>query len=83
MTQAEKILEKNTLETTIVWRDPKGNIVACVEKNKVLRENLEEIRQVCQDALEDAVLMDCDEEQFRQVLTDLVQSLNNPYPPKE
>ena len=69
-------------ETTIVWRDPKGNIVACVEKNKVLRENLDEIRQVCQDALEDAVLMDCDEHQFRQVLTDLVQSLNNPYPAK-
>jgi hypothetical protein len=78
MTQAEKTLEKN-----IVWRDPKGNIVACVEKNKVLRENLEEIRQICQDALEDAVLMDCNEQQFRQVLADLVQSLNNPYPPKE
>ena len=57
--------------TTIVWRDPKGNIVACVEKNKVLRENLEEIRQICQDALEDAVLMECDEKQFRQVLADL------------
>jgi hypothetical protein len=67
----------------IVWRDPKGNVVACVEKNKVLRENLQEIRQICQDALEDAVLMDCDEQQFRQVLTDLVQSLSNPYPPKE
>ena len=78
MTQAEKLLEK-----AIVWRDPKGNIVACVEKNKVLRENLDEIRQICQDALEDAVLMDCDEQQFRQVLVDLVQSLNNPYPPKE
>jgi hypothetical protein len=71
------------MEQPIVWRDPKGNVVACVEKNKVLRENLEEIRQICQDALEDAVLMDCDERQFRQVLTDLVQSLNNPYPPKE
>jgi hypothetical protein len=70
-------------EKTIVWRDPKGNIVACVEKNKVLRENLDEIRQICQDALEDAVLMDCDEQQFRQVLADLVQSLNNPYPAKD
>jgi len=28
-----------------------------VEKNKVLGENLDEIRQICQDALEDAVLM--------------------------
>src|SRR2546426_5937632 len=33
----------------------------------VLRENLEEIQQICQDALEDAVLMGCDESQFRQI----------------
>jgi len=53
--------------------------VACVEKLKVLRENLEEIQQLCQDALEDAVLMECDERQFKQVLTNLVQQLQNPY----
>ena len=27
-----------------VWRSPEGEIVSCVEKLKVLRENLEEIR---------------------------------------
>jgi signal transduction histidine kinase len=53
--------------------------VACVEKLKVLRENLEEIQKLCQDALEDAVLMECDEGQFKQVLTNLVQQLQNPY----
>ena len=62
-----------------VWRSPQGEIVACVEKIKVLRENLEEIRQVCQDALEDAMLMGCDDAQFRTVLTELVQKLENPY----
>ena len=67
----------------IVWRSPKGEVVACVEKNKVLRENLEEIRQTCQDALEDAVLMGCDEQQFRAVLAELVNALENPYPPCE
>lgn len=67
----------------IIWRDPKGGVVACVEKNKVMRENLEEIRQTCQDALEDAVLMGCDEQQFREVLLDLVNALVNPYPPAE
>ena len=50
-----------------------------MEKLKVLRENLEEIQQLCQDALEDAVLMGCDERQFKQVLENLVQSLENPY----
>ncbi|TAN85274.1 MAG: hypothetical protein EPN14_01320 [Gallionella sp.] len=67
----------------IIWRSPKGEIIACVEKNKVLRENLEEIRQICQDALEDAVLMGCDERQFRVVLSELVGELVNPYPPQE
>jgi hypothetical protein len=62
-----------------VWRSPQGEIVACVEKLKVLRENLEEIRQLCQDALEDAVLMGCDDAQFRSVLAELVHKLENPY----
>jgi len=62
-----------------VWRSPSGEIVACVEKLKVLRENLEEIQQLCQDALEDAVLMGCDERQFKQVLANLLQQLENPY----
>ena len=65
----------------IIWRDPQGKVVACVEKNKVMRENLEEIQQICQDALEDAVLMGCDEQQFRAVLLDLVNGLANPYQP--
>jgi hypothetical protein len=62
-----------------VWRSPQGEVISCVEKLKVLRENLDEIRQICQDALEDAVLMECDEVQFRAVLIELVQKLQNPY----
>ena len=62
-----------------VWRSPEGEVVACLEKLKVLRENLEEIRQICQDALEDAVLMGCDDAQFREVLAELIQRLENPY----
>ncbi len=67
----------------IIWRSPEGKVIACVEKNKVLQENLVEIRQVCQDALEDAVLMGCDEQQFRKVLAELVAQLENPYPQRE
>ncbi|HJV06574.1 hypothetical protein [Paludibacterium denitrificans] len=62
-----------------VWRDPQGNVVACVEKLKVMQENLEEISQMAQDALEDAVLMGCDEHQVRDFLVRLMQSLQNPY----
>ena len=62
-----------------VWRSPSGEVVSCVEKLKVLKENLKEIHQLCQDALEDAVLMGCDEQQFRRVLTELMQKIENPY----
>jgi uncharacterized protein (UPF0335 family) len=69
----------STKQPEPVWRSPAGELVSCVEKLKVLRENLEEIRQMCQDALEDAVLMGCDERQFKQVLSGVVQALENPY----
>jgi len=82
MTKAEFAQVKKT-DARIVWRSPSGEVIACVEKNKVLQENLIEIRQVCQDALEDAVLMGCDEQQVRAVLTELITQLKNPYPPRE
>jgi hypothetical protein len=62
-----------------VWRTPEGELVSCVEKIKVLNENLEELREMAQEALEDAVLMGCDEAQFRRVMQDLAEGLVNPY----
>ncbi len=65
-----------------VWLDPEGKPVSCLEKIKVLNENLEEIRELAQEAFEDAVLMGCDEAQFRQVLRELIASLENTYAKK-
>jgi hypothetical protein len=56
-----------------------GSPVSCVEKIKVLNENFAELRQVAQDALEDAVLLGCSEAQIREVLHQLVDGLKNPY----
>lgn len=67
----------------IIWRSPSGEIIACVEKNKVLQEDLAEIRQVCQDALDDAVLMGCDPQQVREVLAQLINALEDRYPRRE
>lgn len=61
------------------WLTPEGEPVSCLDKIKVLNENLEEIQQLAQDALEDAVLMGCDETQFRRVMRALAESLDNPY----
>ena len=62
-----------------VWRTPEGEAVSCIEKIKVLNENLAELRELAQDALEDAVLMGADEKQVRQVLAGIVAGLVNPY----
>ena len=64
---------------TIVWKRPDGTNVSCTEKIKVLQQNLEELRQIAQDAFEDALLMECDEAQIRAVFLELIQSLENPY----
>jgi hypothetical protein len=62
-----------------IWRTPEGEPVSCVEKIKVLNENLTELRDLAQEALEDAVLMGCDEQQVREVLASIVAGVVNPY----
>jgi hypothetical protein len=62
-----------------VWLTPEGEKVSCLEKIKVLNENLAELKALAQDALEDAVLMGCDERQVREVLAGIVAGLVNPY----
>ena len=62
-----------------VWLDPDGEPVSCVDKLKLLQENLVELQEMAQEALEDAVVMGCDEAQTRQVLADLVASLEKPF----
>ena len=62
-----------------VWKQPDGKPVSCLEKIKVLNQNLEEIHGLAQDALEDAVLMGCDEAQIRAVFNAMLDSLKNPY----
>ena len=70
---------RSPIGSEITWRQPDGELVSCEEKLKVLNENLEEIRQYCQDAFEDAILMGCDEAQVREVLQSVVDAIENPY----
>jgi hypothetical protein len=81
VTQAAKdadAIDANALKD-IVWHEPNGTPLSCHEKIKVLTENLEELKEISQDALEDAILMGADEAQIRAVLRALVDSLDNPY----
>ena len=45
----------------------------------MLNENLDEIPEYCQEALEDALLMGCDERQVREVFESIVKAIQNPY----
>ena len=62
-----------------IWKQPDGSVMSSEESIPVLRENLGESEEICQEALEDAVLMDVSEAQFREVLHTLVETLANPY----
>ena len=61
------------------WLDSRGSPLGCAEKIKVLNENLMEIKEVCQEALEDAILMGCDETQIREVLSQIITTLPKPF----
>ena len=74
-------MESPTKKTNLLptWLDSSGSPLGCSEKIKVLNENLIEIKEICEEALEDAVLMGCDEKQIREVLSDIVASLPKPF----
>jgi hypothetical protein len=61
------------------WRGPDGSVISCTEKLKVMQENMEELRQCAQDALEDAVLMGCDEAQVKEAFQTVIAALNSGY----
>lgn len=66
--------------TPPIWHKPDGTPLACVEKIKVLNENIEELRQLAQDSLDDAVLMGGTKAQVQSALHELVESLVASYP---
>ena len=73
------MIEQTRAGRPVVWLQPDGQPVSCEEKLKVLDENLAELRQLCQDAFEDALLIGCEENQVREVFRRVVDSLHNPY----
>ncbi len=70
------------MTTDIRWRKSDGSVMSCVEKLKVLRENMDELKQVALDALEDALLMGCDEQQVRDEFQRLITSLQTDIKPQ-
>ncbi len=62
-----------------VWHKISGETVSCIEKIKVMQQNLDELQQIAQDAFEDGILMEIDPQQLQNYLIKLMQQLTNPY----
>lgn len=64
------------------WLQPDGSPVACMEKLKVLEQNLEEFRSLALELLEDAVLMGCDPQLVRDILKAEVEAVDTHFKPR-
>ena len=60
------------------WPGVDGAPISCREKLRTLAENEAELRQVMQDAFEDAVLMGVDETAMRARLAGMAAGLRSP-----
>jgi hypothetical protein len=65
------------------WYSSDGKIISCTEKIKVMQQNIDELRQLAQDAFEDGVLMGVDPNQLRECFASLMKKLDNSYPNKK
>ena len=67
--------EKNILPKT--WKGTDDEDISCTEKIKILNENIVEIDQIIEDALEDAVLMGADPKQVIKVIIKSLEEKNS------
>ena len=58
-----------------LWIDKNNKIISCEETNKVLNENFTEVSSVLQNAFDDAILIGCDEDDFKKKIIKLMNSL--------
>ena len=58
-----------------LWIDKNHKIISCEETNKVLNENFIEVSSVLQNAFDDAILIGCDEDDFKKKIINLIKSI--------
>ena len=59
----------------LLWYSKEKKIISCDETNKVLNENFTEIETTIQNAFDDAVLIGCDEKDFKKKIIELIDLL--------
>ncbi len=58
-----------------LWIDKSKKVISCEETNKVLNENFSELTTLIQNTFDDAVLLGCDEDDFKNKVENLLSSL--------
>ena len=66
------MVNKNDKLLPKIWKGTNDENISCTEKIKILNENIIEISQITDDAIEDAILMGADP---NQVIEIIIQSL--------
>ena len=59
----------------LLWIDKEKKVISCDETNKVLNENFSEVCSIIQNALDDAMLLGCDESDFKDKFKKLTENL--------
>jgi hypothetical protein len=59
-----------------IWKGENDENISCTEKIKILNENIIEINQITDDAIEDAILMGADPKQFIETIIKSMKEKN-------
>ena len=58
-----------------LWLDKNQDVISCEETNKVLNENFDEIISIIQNSFDDAVLLGCDQDDFKKKILNFMKEL--------
>jgi hypothetical protein len=64
---------------SILWRNDNGTLISCVEKIKVMDQNMAELKSVIQDIIDDGVLMGVAEQQIKEEILKLLATMTSQY----
>mgnify|MGYP001246607849 CR=1 FL=1 len=58
-----------------LWIDKNRKTISCEETNKVLNENFSEVLSTIQNSFDDAILLGCDENDFKKKIENAIKNL--------
>ncbi len=58
-----------------LWVDKNKKVISCDESNKILNENFYEVKNIIQNSFDDAILMGCDENDFKKKVSVFIDEL--------